>query len=55
MKRIYNSDVRIQTDGMNLPEAFTFNFYTIDQNINITKNEDDVDENGYINLDWNML
>lgn len=55
MKRIYNSDVRLQTDGMNLPEAFTFNFYTIDQNINITKDEDDVDENGYINLDWALL
>ena len=55
MKRIYNSDVRLQTEGMNLPEAFTFKFYTIDQNVNITKNEDDVDENGYINLDWNML
>ena len=55
MKRIYNSDVRLQTDGMNLPEAFTFNFYTIDQNINITKDESDVDENGYINLDWSML
>ena len=55
MKRIYNSDVRLQTDGMNLPEFFTFKFYTVNKNVNIEKDQDDVDENGYINLDWALL
>ena len=55
MKRINNSDIRINILGMNLPEKFTFQFYTVDENININRTEEDVDSEGFVNLDWSLL
>lgn len=55
MKRIYNSDVRIDVSGMSLTDKFTLRFYTSEPKVAITKTQDDVDGNGYINLDWAML
>ena len=55
MKRINNSDIRINILDMNLPEKFTFQFYTVDENVNINRTEEDVDSEGFINLDWSLL
>ena len=55
MKRINNSDIRINILGMNLPEKFTFQFYTVDENVNINRTEEDVDSEGFVNLDWSLL
>ena len=58
MKRIYNSDIRFNITGLNLPESYDFTFYTVDENVNIKKDETDAYEesgNTYIALDWSVL
>lgn len=58
MKRIKNSDIRIDITGYGLPERYNFRFYTLDPSTYIEKTEADVDIEGekmYLGLDWSLL